>query len=335
MPDDPLPLPDYAAAPASDADYEADYAEIAATDRGRSFLSNYADRSRHDDMRTLVDTIARLEAAMRDHLSARAAAALVRDLADLAATLVQIEALLASGPSAGSDVHFVIERIQDIAAALRQRDVAAALCDTLEAAAREVGDAIVRRDAAAERALSAAVALRELAHRVNDMMARIGTIASVAAIPDARVGPEDEPGKPNEPATPGRTQPSIIEAEGAAPEQTSGEAGRFDDTAQDSAAGDLRDGDESAVRAPLPATQAANDLDQGANVPFEPLPPLPSPLEQPPASESETVRMFASGAQPPAVVMTAATPAVARAAANDPFATLHALSEEELIALFS
>ena len=56
--------------------------------------------------------------------------------------------------------------------ALRQRDVEAALCDGLDAAIREVGDAIVRSDAAEARADNAAGQLRELARRIADMTAR-------------------------------------------------------------------------------------------------------------------------------------------------------------------
>ena len=49
--------------------------------------------------------------------------------------------------------------------ALRQREVEVTLRDTLEAALRAVGDAIVRNDAAAARAQSAVALLRDLARR--------------------------------------------------------------------------------------------------------------------------------------------------------------------------
>ena len=54
------------AAPPNDADYDAAYAEMMATARGRRFLIEYAVRNRHPDSRILVGTIARLEAALHD-----------------------------------------------------------------------------------------------------------------------------------------------------------------------------------------------------------------------------------------------------------------------------
>jgi hypothetical protein len=73
---------------------------------------------------------------------------------------------VASG-AAAPDVHFAVEHIHDIAMVLRRRKVEATLGDTLEAAIREVGDAIVRNDGAAARARSA-VAEGQESHRFDD-----------------------------------------------------------------------------------------------------------------------------------------------------------------------
>ena len=54
-------LPNIAAA-SNDVDYEGVQAEIMVSDRGRSFLAEYANRNRHPDTHRLVSTIARLEA---------------------------------------------------------------------------------------------------------------------------------------------------------------------------------------------------------------------------------------------------------------------------------
>jgi hypothetical protein len=79
------------------------------------------------------------------------------------------------------DVHFAVERIHDVAMALRMRDVDTALCETLEASVREVGDAVVRHEAAATGALSAAALLRDIMGRIEDL----AVVASRMNTPDA------------------------------------------------------------------------------------------------------------------------------------------------------
>jgi hypothetical protein len=266
----------------------------------------------------------------------------------LATTIKQIEAvLLASGASA-PDIHFAVERIQDIAMALRQREVEAALCDTLEAAIREVGDAIVRNDAAAGRAVSAAALLRELARRVNDMIALAAPIAVSETKPVERL-PDVE---------------TLRDAD----------AERFGDTVQTSATDpfdasvsgevDARSLLQSVpVHPPVRDSQAPVEPKEDPPHLFEPVPlPVPSPLDgrievtratdgdgdagEPVSAEpsmmSVDVDAMGSKAPPasapspqPPVDETPAAPAVPPAASYDPLAALRALSEEELIALFS
>ena len=98
-----------------------------------------------------------------------APAALAKGLADLTAIVTQAEALLRAQGTLKGDVHFAVERIHDVAMALRMRDVDTALCDTLEASVREVGDAVVRHEAAATGALSAAALLRDIMRRIEDL----------------------------------------------------------------------------------------------------------------------------------------------------------------------
>jgi hypothetical protein len=298
MSNNPLPLRDILATPTTEADYEAIYAEIMATERGRGFLREYASRQRYPDTNKLVSTIARLEAAMRENSPPTLPATFARGLADLAASIGQIEAVLAASVRSLPDVHFAVERIQDIAMALRQREVEATLCDTLEAAIREVGDAILRNNVAAARALSAAALLRELAHRVNDMVARAAMAEPGVAAPPAA----DE-----------------VRAKSAAE--------RLHDTARDpaSAAVEVRSAAEDDVGSPLqlrplhptlPDPQAMVGSQEDPDELFEPTESKP-----PPAAPSPQPR---GNANP-----------IPRAALDDPLAALHALSEEELIALFS
>lgn len=103
-----------------------------------------------------------------------------RDLAELAAAVDRLEALLAAAAgfeTVGSDA---IERIADIAFVLHERDVEASLCDALDAAVRDLGDADARAQANVERIRQAAELLRELSRRVNGIIAR-----SLAAPPSA------------------------------------------------------------------------------------------------------------------------------------------------------
>ena len=120
--------------------------------------------------------------AASERVPTLAPAALAKGLADLTAIVTQAEALLRVQGTLKGDVHFAVERIHDVAMALRMRDVDTALCDTLEASVREVGDAVVRHEAAATGALSAAALLRDVMRRIEDLVA---VVASRMNAPDA------------------------------------------------------------------------------------------------------------------------------------------------------
>ena len=127
--------------------------------------------------------------AVHDTSPLRMPAAFARALGDLAAAIGQIETVLAADEvSPAADVRFAAECIRDIATALRRRDVEAALCDALEAAMREIGGAIARDDTVAARTTGAAALLKELAQRVQVMIAMIGVGADAAAGPQFACG---------------------------------------------------------------------------------------------------------------------------------------------------
>jgi hypothetical protein len=170
MSNDPLGLSYFWSGPPDEANYDAIYAAIVATDRGRWFLTEFASRNRHIDTRALVRAIGRVEGAIRGQAPPSSADVLCRDLIDLAAAIGRIEAELAAGTAQALDVLAASERIQDIAFALREREVSAALCDALDAAAREVAEACARNDATTQHASQAALLLRDLGARVNDMI---------------------------------------------------------------------------------------------------------------------------------------------------------------------
>jgi hypothetical protein len=239
------------------------------------------------------------------------------------------------------EVHFAVEHIQDIATALRQREVEATLCDTLETAIRAIGDAIVCNDAAAARAQGAVALLRDLAHRGNDLITFVAAVQTHAAE--------------------SREHDSITEAARQERDRfdtshrpmTESVAARAVDTL-------LSDDDHAALLQQLPSPVPDNEAPAGdAAVPvllFESAPPkaekngggqntvTTNELFSLEATAPAFVKSSASEVTPraasalPLPFLDAGAPAPAsdqRAAPNDRLAALSALSEEELIALFS
>jgi hypothetical protein len=183
MSTDPLPLSDILAGLPAEADYDAVYAEVAATSRGRWFLDAYAERNRLAHTHMLVGAIARVEAAVRGDPLPQISAALAGEFSDLAALIGRVEAEVAAHGRLANDGLSAAERIQDVAFALREREVDAALCDALEAAIGELGGTFTRNEVAVERARNAAALLRELKGRIDALVAYAvgGTGAKPAA----------------------------------------------------------------------------------------------------------------------------------------------------------
>ena len=345
MSNDRLPSPDLVTKPAQDAGAAAVGPDEGGSQRKRGVFTEYkaADPAPDpNDTRTLLQTIARLEAAMRDAPS-QATVGLLLGLAEFAATIKQIESMLPANEAPTPDVHFAVEHMQDIAMALRLRDVEAALCDTLDAAIREVGDAIVRGDAAAARTHSAAALLRELAGRINQMIAIGDDIAGAAAT-------------------------EAIDSTSASTEK------RFDNTANeplaDSIVAPASDQQQGLLPQPLPLVtvlpdkQAGGELSEQQAILFEPVsssllsapqlveeeatPARDQPSESLIAETSASIFAAAAAAAETTEDTGAApistqsrldvgtqAPGTVRDAATDPLAALNALSEEEIIALFS
>src|SRR5580700_11157633 len=166
MPNDPLAL--ILAGLPDEADYDAVYAALMATERGRRFLTEYADRNRHVDTTMVVSAIARIEATLRGEGSPQADAA--GDLMEIAAAIDRIKAALAAGTLSTPDVSAAIERLSDIAFMLHERPVEATLCDGLDAAIREISDATMRSESTVAGSREAAELVRALAGRVREMM---------------------------------------------------------------------------------------------------------------------------------------------------------------------
>jgi len=82
---------DKAAAPPNEAEYNAVYAAVTATERGRWFLKEFADRNRSADTDLIMAAIARIEAAIAGGVVPQAAQ--VRDLALAAAVIEPVRAV--------------------------------------------------------------------------------------------------------------------------------------------------------------------------------------------------------------------------------------------------
>ena len=172
MPNDPLAqiltgLPD-------EADYDAVHAALMATERGRRFLSEFADRNRHADTTAIVSAIARIEATLRGDGPLRADAA--GDLMEIAAAIDRIQAAISAGATPVLDVSAALERLLDIAFMLHERPVEATLCDGLDAAIREISEANMRSESTARGIREAAELVRALASRVREMLALSSTV---------------------------------------------------------------------------------------------------------------------------------------------------------------
>ena len=270
----------------------------------------------------------------------------------MAVTIRQIESVLKANGALAPEVHFAIERVHDVAMALRMREVDAALCDTLEASIREVGDAIVRNDAAAAQTQSAAALLRDLGKRIDQMVPPVPIVAV-------------KPDKADEAASVAAGGDHAPKSNGAAPRPAAYAVGVVvsdDDHARSllqpafvhPALPEVRPSAEARQQPASPAQPVVlsipspvdDDADAAAN--GRPVDEQASNRRADTASELISVETAAFAvthdgqAVPPATTsaplaaeINAAAPANSRASSNDPLAALHGLSEEELIALFS
>jgi hypothetical protein len=152
------------------------------------------DSSGHSQTNGAASAANHRDAATADDSPAPAPTGLADGLARVSATIRQIESVLKANGALALEAHFAIERIQDVAMALRMREVDAALCDTLEASIREVGDAIVRNDAAAARTQGAAALLCDLGKRIDQMLPPVSIVTIEPDKGDGVVKPDKADG---------------------------------------------------------------------------------------------------------------------------------------------
>jgi hypothetical protein len=313
------------------------------------------------------------DAATADDSPAPLSNGLSDGLARVAATIKQIESVLKANSALALEVHFAIERIQDVAMALRMRQVDTALCDTLETSIREVGDAIVRNDAAAARTQSAAALLGDLGKRIDQMLPPV----SIAAVNPDRAGGANRANGAN---GAGEGPSVAVNSDHATKPNGAGAAPLT--AAVDAVVSDADHAhplpQPAFVHPALPEMQLSADANQQPARPVQPVVlSMPSPVgedeeaassdgpvDQPaaewepqsaaeliadampaaashdaeavgPATTSVPSVAETNEAMPPAAESNGVAPANSRTSANDPLAAIYGLSEEELIALFS
>jgi hypothetical protein len=317
MSSEPLPLPEIWSDP-PEGEVETARTQVAANGRSSLVLIDYASGyAQQADAKGFVRTPVRsVDTAAHEHLPSLAPAALLKGLNDLASIVRDAEALLRVQGTLNSDVHFAVEHIHDVAMALRMRDVEQALCDTLDASVREVGDALVRYEAAGAGTTSAAAMLRDIMRRIEDLTivaAGMNTVGAKLQAAEAHAADSVD----TSPAHDGRERSLLNIAsernDAAAAETLVAGTVVTDVGATAVVQTDIVDAGGTDASVPdIAATEAAGD----AVVPDSSVP------------QGEAIAAGEDEA-------TALTIASSRQPANDPLAVLHGLSEEELIALFS
>jgi hypothetical protein len=169
MSKDQLALSALTAGPPQEAEYGAVYAAVTATERGRWFLSEFADRNRQADTQVVIAALARIEASICGEATPRSSSALWRDLAGIAAAIKQARAAITAETTAAADIAPAVERIQDVSFSLRERAIDASACDAIDAALRDIADACRPHKANGKSTHSAAELLDDIAGRVDEL----------------------------------------------------------------------------------------------------------------------------------------------------------------------
>jgi hypothetical protein len=337
MSQDPLALAGFTSAARHEAEYDAVYAAVTATERGRWFLSEFANRHRAANTDLVVAALERIETAIGG-ITARSetpshpeiTVANGRHNAD-AADAVPVAKIIDAA-----------ERIADTSFRLREGSVDASLCDDIEGAAREIYEVCGIGPSNFSTPNFALPAAEEVpTDETRPVIVAPGeeipsaTITTSDALDAVRPAMDDGAGfqLPDAPAAddtprwhiegpdflfqPAAKEPDQESFEPAPrPErqhallpQTLFQPGPKDDPA------DLFDAAGSSVAVSAAAAPQAND-EAFAHVPVQNEPPVQSP--------QAALRVVTSAVVHP----------LPRPVSNDPRGTIRDLSEEELIALF-
>jgi chemotaxis protein CheZ len=208
----PLALVTIAPVPPAKMDYEAVYAALMRSERGRWFLDEYARRNRSADTRLVLDAIERLAASVRGNEADQARHALRSELLQMTEAIVRARAEVteinptpgapsaAPGGGAPPDIFAAAERLQDVAWTMRERGFDLATCDEIGAVAASIIDASALHDPTGRRAQKLAEVLHDLEQRINGMLAMTVADGGHPSAGERARTPDPAP-RPDPPAT--------------------------------------------------------------------------------------------------------------------------------------
>ena len=211
-------------APMAEADYEAILSAVLETARGRGFLAEYMRRNRQADTKLDLEAIEKLARNLDERQNAVGADQMRLDLVDMATAIDrtkdeiasiklagrvpgkigsasdELDAIVATTEMATSEILAAVERVQEIAWALREQGTDAAVCDRLDAQATHAFTACSFQDLTGQRVRRVIEVMHFLEARI-DAMIRIwrpsghGPEAAAAVGEEALLGGPARPGE--------------------------------------------------------------------------------------------------------------------------------------------
>lgn len=133
-----------------ESEFEAIYAAVIESGRGRWFLEEFARRNRNSDTMQVLAAVERIEKVIREQRGSSAPASFRSELLEIAATISQTRSAVAAlppapatseGGSAGSEVSSGLERLQDLAWTMRERGLDPGVCQQIEGIAERLAAA--------------------------------------------------------------------------------------------------------------------------------------------------------------------------------------------------
>jgi chemotaxis protein CheZ len=208
-------------APMTDTDYDTILSAVLETARGRWFLAEHMRRNRQADTQLVLKAIGQLERSLRERPSVHGAERMRLDLVDMANAISrtkseiasikpaedregkigfatnELDAIVETTEKATSEILAALERIQEIAWALREQDIDPAVCDVLDKQTAEAYTACSFQDLTGQR-------IRRIVNVMRFLEARIDAMIDILRISE-RDPPEAESEDPllNGPARPG------------------------------------------------------------------------------------------------------------------------------------
>jgi hypothetical protein len=324
-----------AAGPPNEAEYNAVYAAVTATERGRWFLAEYANRNRCADTDLVIAAIARIEAAIHGEAAPQPAAELPRERPAAATTIEPVRANTGERDDDSADVSTQGASPRDgISDAQKDKDYSEAVATIAASLTARLMDSAANVATAPER--EAADLQRDIPSVIADAAIREPEDAKVPT-PQQRLPQDNAPrwhieapdfvfgGEARDENTGSAEIP--VEAAPARPEISSAQflPEITDDQADADEAPPSVAAAEPAPPSPGPTSPAPASPVVAASDAATPAPDFPPPRESVPPPEIS---------RPQLRLASDAVPANQRALRYDSLTVTDALSEDEVIALF-